>query len=123
MKKTFKGAVGNALATVGTGATITPGGVNLQIGANQSQSLTLDLDDMRSSASGITGTAGATGFTAANSVTDGKSNRTTEAALDVTSASTASAAITKIQIAIEKVSAERLKIGVILTVYSTLLTT
>uniref|UniRef100_C5D7T2 Flagellin n=1 Tax=Geobacillus sp. (strain WCH70) TaxID=471223 RepID=C5D7T2_GEOSW len=85
--------------------------ITLQIGANQSQSLTIDIQDMRARALGITGTAGTSGFTATNTVTDGTNNDTVEAALDVSNAANASAAITRIQIAIDRVSAERSKLG------------
>ena len=85
--------------------------ITLQIGANQSQSLTINIQDMRARALGITGTAGTSGFTATNTVTDGTNNDTVEAALDVSNAAHASAAITKIQKAIDKVSAERSKLG------------
>jgi flagellin len=81
--------------------------LKFQIGANESQSLTLDIADMRASALGLT-TAGTADKLA---VTDGTSNATKEQALDVSSHATASAAVTKIQDAIEKVSAERSKLG------------
>jgi flagellin len=81
--------------------------LKFQIGANQSQSLTLDIADMRASALGLT-TAG-TGDKLA--VTDGTSNTTTEQALDVSTHASASAAVTTIQSAIDKVSAERSKLG------------
>ncbi|MFA1714215.1 flagellin Hag [Peribacillus frigoritolerans] len=91
-------------ATAGTG-------LQFQIGANENQSLTLEIKDMRASALGLTGTAGDAGFTAADGVSDGTNSTASEAGLDVSSASTASAAITKIQTAIDKVSAERSKLG------------
>ncbi|WP_436373665.1 flagellin [Cytobacillus sp. BC1816] len=105
------GTAGNSIALTATAPTTTTGGVTLQIGANQNQSLTLDLGDMRAHALGITGTAGDAGFTAANAVTDGTNNATTEAALDVSTAENAAKAITKIQTAIDSVSAERSKMG------------
>ncbi|EOR23183.1 flagellin protein [Niallia nealsonii AAU1] len=105
------GAAGNDTTIEYTGKSTTSGGVTLQIGANQNQSLTLDLSDMRASALGITGEAGDAGFTAANTVTDGTNNATTEAALDVSTAENAAKAITKIQTAIDSVSAERSKLG------------
>ncbi|MED3883914.1 flagellin [Priestia aryabhattai] len=105
------GTAGNSLALTATAPSATTGGFNLQIGANQNQSLTLDISDMRANALGITGNANETGFTATNTVTDGTNNATVEAALDVSSATNASAAITKIQTAIDKVSAERSKLG------------
>jgi flagellin len=86
-------------------------GLQFQIGANENQSLTLEIKDMRASALGLTGTAGDAGFTAADGVSDGTNSTASEAGLDVSSASTASAAITKIQTAIDKVSAERSKLG------------
>ncbi|KQC47678.1 flagellin [Geobacillus sp. Sah69] len=104
-------SAGNSIATPVTGVTTTMGGITLQIGANQSQSLTIDIQDMRARALGITGTAGTSGFTATNTVTDGTNNATVEAALDVSNAANASAAITRIQIAIDRVSAERSKLG------------
>lgn len=105
------GATGNSIATTVSGVSTTTGGVTLQIGANENQSLTLDLGDMRAAALGITGTAGDAGYTAANAVTDGTNNATTEAALDVSTAENAAKAITKIQTAIDSVSAERSKMG------------
>lgn len=82
-----------------------------QIGANENQTMTLEFSDMRASALGITGTASATGFTDTNTVTDGTNNTANEAALDVSSAENAGKAVTAIQSAIEKVSAERSKLG------------
>lgn len=81
--------------------------MKFQIGANQNQSLTLDVADMRASALGIT-TASTTDKLA---VTDGTNNTTTEQALDVTTHEDAANAITKIQSAIDKVSGERAKLG------------
>lgn len=81
--------------------------IKFQIGANQNQSLTLDIADMRASALGIT-TAGTSDKLA---VTDGTNNTTTEQALDVTTHEGSANAITKIQAAIDKVSSERAKLG------------
>ncbi|MGG3905320.1 flagellin [Geobacillus stearothermophilus] len=102
------GTTSNGGTGSGTAGTIE---ITLQIGANQSQSLTINIRDMRAKALGITGTAGTSGFTATNTVTDGTNNVTVEAALDVSNAANASAAITKIQAAIDQVSAERSKLG------------
>lgn len=82
-----------------------------QVGANKNQSFTVDINDMRSEALGITAKAGTTGFTASNSVTDGTSSTTKEAALDVSTHESASAAIETINKAIESVSSERSKLG------------
>ena len=64
--------------------------------------MTIEIADMRSDALGITGKAGDAGFTASNVVTDGTSNNTKEAALDVSNHESASAAIKVINNAIEK---------------------
>ncbi|WP_179600077.1 flagellin [Neobacillus driksii] len=81
--------------------------LKFQIGANEKQSLTLDIADMRASALGLT-TAGTSDKLA---VTDGTSNVTKEQALDVSTHASAADAVTKIQTAIETVSAERSKLG------------
>lgn len=82
-----------------------------QVGANKGQSFTIDINDMRANALKITGKAGDAGFTTANNVTDGTSSTVKEAALDVSSHTSATAAIKVINDAIETVSAERSKIG------------
>ncbi|WP_285767854.1 flagellin [Peribacillus sp. SI8-4] len=84
-------------------------GLQFQIGANENQSLTLEIKDMRASALGLTGTG--TGFTATADVSNGTDSTGVESGLDVSNAKNASAAITKIQSAIDKVSAERSKLG------------
>ena len=107
--------------TSGTGVTSTAvtttagaddgAGLQFQIGANENQSLTLEISDMRSSALGLAGTAGSGNFAAANTVTDGTNNQETEAALDLSTAEKSAQAITIINNAIEKVSGERSKLG------------
>jgi len=82
-----------------------------QVGANKNQSFTIDINDMRSEALGITGKAGAAGFTTNSAVTDGTSSINKEAALDVSSHASATAAIETINKAIETVSSERSKLG------------
>jgi len=82
--------------------------LKFQIGANENQSLTLDIADMRASALGIS-TTGTTDSKLA--VTDGTNNTTTEQALDVSTHANAASAVTKIQSAIDTVSAERSKLG------------
>lgn len=84
-------------------------GVNLQIGANQSQSMTLNFADMRANALGLTGTG--SHFTSTAGVSDGTSNTSTEKGLDVSTAANASYAITAIDTAINGVSTERAKMG------------
>ncbi|WP_121663630.1 flagellin N-terminal helical domain-containing protein [Metabacillus litoralis] len=82
-----------------------------QVGANKNQSMTIEIKDMRSEALGITGKAGDTGFTKTNTVSDGTSNTTKEASLDVSTAENASNAIKVINDAIEKVSTQRSSLG------------
>ncbi|MBU3207123.1 flagellin protein [Clostridium algidicarnis] len=99
------------------------GGINkqfkatLQVGANQGQQFTIDINDMRSSAITVTAEAGgtdsATGakYTALNSVTNGTDSTTREAALDVSNATNSTNAVKTLNNAIEKVSSERSKLG------------
>ncbi|AGX06245.1 MULTISPECIES: flagellin N-terminal helical domain-containing protein [Bacillus] len=98
-------------AVPGTPATGAKSSFSTQIGANENQTMTLEFEDMRAAALGLTGTAATTGFTGTDTVTDGTNNTTNEAALDVSTAANAGNAVTKINAAIEKVSAERSKLG------------
>lgn len=101
----------------GNNITIADGGIQknfeatFQVGANKGQSMTIDINDMRSLALGITAAAGTAGFVNENSVTNGTDNVTREAALDVSSHESATAAIKVINDSIETVSAERSKLG------------
>ncbi|WYP28459.1 flagellin [Alkalihalobacillus sp. FSL W8-0930] len=82
--------------------------LKFQIGANENQSLTLDIADMRAVALGIS----SVGTTDADlGVTNGTNNTVTEQALNVSTHDSAAAAITTIQSAIDQVSAERSKLG------------
>lgn len=81
--------------------------LKFQIGANENQSLTLDISDMRAEALGIT----TTGTAADRGVTDGTSNTIKEQALSVLTHDDAAKTVTTIQSAIDKVSAERSKLG------------
>ncbi|MBG9444640.1 flagellin [Cytobacillus firmus] len=82
-----------------------------QVGANQNQSMTIDINDMRAEALKLSGKSGEGNFTASNNVTDGTDNNSVEAALDVSTHEKAASAITVINKAIETVSAERSKLG------------
>ncbi|TYQ15020.1 UNVERIFIED_CONTAM: flagellin [Acetivibrio alkalicellulosi] len=92
---------------------------SFQIGANQGQSMSIEINDMRALALGVTGTAGETEhdvvngarFVATQTVTDGTSNNAVEFALDVSDHKSATAAITVINNAIEKVSTQRSSLG------------
>ncbi|WP_017379004.1 flagellin N-terminal helical domain-containing protein [Paenisporosarcina sp. TG-14] len=108
---TFTESTPGSAAVVGSEAVEAGAGLQFQIGANENQSLTLEVSDMRASALGLSGTVGGTGFTASNTVTNGTNSTKSEAALDVSNATNASAAITTIQLAIDNVSSERSKLG------------
>ncbi|TYS15177.1 flagellin [Rossellomorea vietnamensis] len=107
--------VGGTAEVTSTGAesATVSGGVDagaslqFQIGANENQSLTLDISDMRAANLNLT----RDGTDAKFAVTDGTSNDVKEMALDVTSHASAADAVTKIQNAIDTVSGERSKLG------------
>lgn len=92
-----------------------------QVGANTAQSMSIQINDMRSQALHVSGTTSGGSITASNGsvatlkatkeVTDGTNNTSVEYALDVSSHDKATAAISVIEDAIEAVSAERSKLG------------
>lgn len=93
---------------------------NLQIGANTSQSMTVEFSDMRADALKITNekTGNVTAsngkvasYVAVANVTNGSDNVNVEYSLDVSDHTKASAAISVLEDAIESVSAERSKMG------------
>lgn len=84
-----------------------------QIGANESQSLSLSIGDMRSKALGISSAAGGGEFRSGQEVTDGTNSTNSEYSLNVTTISGAANAISVINEAINKVSAERSKLGAV----------
>ena len=85
--------------------------VSLQIGANENQSMTLNIKDMRSVALGISAGAAGAGFEATSNVTDGTNSTNVEFGLDMSTAASAAKAITTINDAINTVSGERSKLG------------
>ena len=105
------GLTTNTATTAGVAGVEAKTSLVTQIGANQNQTMTLDFTDMRSQALGITGTSAGSGFTASQGVTNGTDNTAAEYALDVSTSSASGTAVTKIQGAIDKVSAERSKLG------------
>lgn len=105
--------VENVNQVVGAGAQGAGFEVNLQIGANSGQAMNLSIGDMRAAALGITGNTGQAGFSSTNNVTNGTDTISTEASLDITSATNASKAITAIDSAMEKVSSERARLGAV----------
>ena len=82
----------------------------MQIGANEGQTMQISLNDMRAAALGVTSKVASDGFA---STTDVTNDTEFEYALDVSTQEGASMAITTIQAAIDKVSAERSKLGAI----------
>jgi flagellin len=80
-----------------------------QIGANENQSMALDISDMRAASLGLTGTGA--GYTVDKNVTNGTNNVAVESGLDVSNATNAASAITTIDNAIAAVSSERSKLG------------
>ncbi|KML41302.1 flagellin [Cytobacillus firmus] len=99
----------NVAATNLSGGADAGAALNFQIGANENQSLSLEINDMRAVALGIS-TAN-TGADAKLAVTDGTSSATAEQALSVLTHDDAADTVTKIQAAIDTVSAERSKLG------------
>jgi len=116
------GAAGNSLTTA-------DGGVQkafqatMQIGANTSQTMTVSINDMRSQALLISGTTASGTQTASNGsvatftstmqATDGSTNVNKEYSLDLSTAANATAAISVIDDATAKVSAERSNLGAV----------
>ncbi|ART78037.1 flagellin [Sutcliffiella horikoshii] len=105
--------VENVDQVVGSGAQGTGFNTKFQIGANTGQSMSLNINDMRSSALGLTGNAGQSGYTTSNSVTNGTNDVQSEAALNVSNKESASKSIEVIDNAISKVSSERGKLGAV----------
>lgn len=105
--------VKNVNQVVGPGAQGSGFNTKFQIGANTGQSMSLNIQDMRSSALGITGNAGQAGFTKSNSVTNGTNDIKAEAALNISNKEDASKSIAVIDKAIQSVSAERGKLGAV----------
>ncbi|MBP7332157.1 MAG: hypothetical protein KBA08_07605 [Firmicutes bacterium] len=94
---------------------------SFQVGANSGQSMTIEVNDMRAAALGVSGKEAGSKATAKNGVeasyvataniTNGTDNVNVEYALDVSDHQKATAAVSVINDAIETVSAERSKLG------------
>ncbi|NMO96620.1 flagellin [Paenibacillus lemnae] len=106
-------AVKNVEQVVGAGAQGTGFSTKFQIGANTGQSMSLNINDVRSAALGITGNAGQAGFTKENSVTNGTNDIKAEAALNISTREDASKAIDVLDKATSLVSSERAKLGAV----------
>ncbi|MCR4435066.1 MAG: flagellin [Clostridiales bacterium] len=105
--------VGNIYQVVGPGAEGSGFTAKFQIGANKGQSMQMVIDDMRAAALGISGNAGQTGFSKTLNVTNGTNDVNAEAALDITTAENASKSLAVLDGALQKVSAERAKLGAV----------
>lgn len=105
--------VKNVQQVVGSGAQGVGFSTKFQIGANTGQSMSLQINDVRANALGITGNAGQAGFTKENSVTNGTNDIKSEAALNISTREDASKAIDILDKATSKVSSERAKLGAV----------
>lgn len=103
----------NVNQVVGAGAQGQGFSTKFQIGANTGQSMSLQINDVRANALGITGNAGQAGFTKENAVTNGTNDIKSEAALNVSTREDASKAIDILDKATSKVSSERAKLGAV----------
>lgn len=90
---------------------VAPMNVTLQVGANEDQTMEVEMKDMRAEALGLAGKAGDAGFTAENTVTNTTGGKYEQAAVSVSSIQDAEKAITIFNDAIEKVSEQRGKFG------------
>ncbi|MBX4262480.1 flagellin Hag [Clostridium estertheticum] len=118
-QKLLNGTGGASVAAAG--ATVASSSFTFQIGANQGQQFTASINDMRSKALGIAGTglAGTAGTGGAkfvavstgNVLSDVSATATPEYALDISTATLATAAIKVLDKATALVSGERAKLG------------
>ncbi|EWG11495.1 flagellin [Cytobacillus firmus] len=115
---TAQGAEGNGSVTFADGGVKKDFTAKFQIGANQGQSMQINIADMRSNALGITGKKADeeigvenAKYTATTNVTNGTDDNNVEYALDVSSHESAAAAVKVINNAIETVSAQRSNLG------------
>lgn len=107
------GVNANSVQTVAAGVSKGTGkSLVFQIGANQNQSLALNIGNMSALALGIASTASGNGFSiGTENVTNGTNNTNIQFGLDITSASSAASAVTSIQSAIDMVSSQRSVLG------------
>lgn len=110
---TSTAAIGNVQQVVGAGAQGVGFSTKFQIGANTGQSMSLQINDVRAAALGITGNAGQSGFTKDNAVTNGSNDIKAEAALNIATREDASKAIAVLDKATSLVSSERAKLGAV----------
>ena len=112
-KATDMGVARNVQQVVGPGAQGSGYITTFQIGSNKGQTMSLQINDMRAAALGITGNAGQAGFTKENNVTNGTTDVKQEAAINVMNKEDASKSLETLDNAIAKVSLERAKLGAI----------
>ncbi|WP_282154553.1 flagellin [Cytobacillus gottheilii] len=115
---TANGKSGNDSITLKDGGVQKDFTAKFQIGANQGQSMQINIGDMRANALGVSGKNSGdvkgvenAKFSEATNVTNGTDNNNVEYALDVMSHESASAAVTVVNNAIEKISAQRSNLG------------
>ncbi|MFT8872866.1 MAG: flagellin [Sporolactobacillus sp.] len=105
----------NSVQTVKAGVTSGTGkSLTFQIGANQNQTLSLNIGKMDATSLGIaSAAAGASGngFSTSEDITNGTDNTGIEYGLDITTTSGAAKAVTTLQSAIDMVSAQRSVLG------------
>lgn len=85
--------------------------MDLQIGANEGQSLALEIGDMRAMSLGISANPGDPGFSAIANVSNDSGDNFIESALDVVTAGNATKSLAKLDEAIKRVSAMRSRLG------------
>jgi flagellin len=105
-----------SLTDLGTTTTTTYDSSNalqFQVGANQAQTMTLDVADMGSTTLGVSSTTSGSGFGTTKMVTDADGSTVEQYALDITTKTNAAASITVFDTAINTVSEERSKLGAV----------
>jgi len=115
--------IGNTDAPIVETTTSTKGDFNasFQVGANSGQSMTIEVKDMRSEALGISGDGSASSVAAKDgkvasyvetaNVSNGTSNTNSEFSLDISTHEKATSAISVLNDAVERVSAQRSQLG------------
>jgi len=111
--KSLSSLVSAATTTVTNSVLTTDRALKFQVGANENQSLALEISDMRASTLGISSASGGAGFNATKTATDVTTSTLAEYTLDVSTAAKAGGSVTIINAAIETVSSERSKLGAV----------
>jgi flagellin len=104
-------SLGTTKTLVETTTEVSNNSLKFQVGANENQSLSLDITDMRATALGISSTSAGGAFQSSKTATNGTSSTASEYTLDVSTNAKAAAAVTVLNSAISSVSDERAKLG------------